>query len=110
MRRSLLVAIRRAWNRISRYRYETCDVCCRRVGPCTGAWWHADDALWLEVMDQETPDAGPLGRRVGPGTLCPPCFTARCDAKGIAIFWHARVEYRLGQDVVEGQRLAGLRG
>lgn len=74
---------------------ETCGDCGRAVAYFTGAWWHTDDALWMEVA--------------GSGVLCPPCFTRRCDAKGVHIFWHARVEYRDGQDVIEGQREAGLR-
>lgn len=88
---------------------EVCDDCGLLVGPHTDSWWHADDDLWLEVMAQDDPGEGPLGRRVGPGCLCPPCFTARAKAKGIHIFWHARVEWRDGESVVEGQRRAGLR-
>lgn len=96
------------WAVVCRYRYEVCGACGGRVGPCTGSWWHADDDLWIEVVEPEHVEHGP-DRRIGCGVPCPPCFTRRCVAKGIHVFWHARVEWRDGEDVVEGQRTAGTR-
>ena len=85
---------------------ETCDDCGRAVAYFTRAWWHTDDDLWMEVV-RPTESYGAAGRMVGAGVLCPPCFTRRCDALGIHIFWHARVEYRDGESVIEAQRNDG---
>lgn len=72
------------------------------------SWWHTDDGLWIEVVEPTHIERGPH-RDIGGGALCPRCFTRACLDKGVHIFWHARIEWRDGQDVIEGQRLAGLR-
>lgn len=97
------------WRRIWHWPTEICDECGGRVMPHMVSWWHTDDALWIEVVEPEYIERGPK-RDIGGGTLCPRCFTIAAVDKGIHIFWHARVEWRDGQDVQEGQRLAGLRG
>lgn len=70
--------LRAFWNYIvRRYHYEICMACGRRVGACTGSWWRAPDDLWQRVNGGYE------------GVLCPPCFTARCDAAGEPIRWEA---------------------
>jgi hypothetical protein len=62
---------------VRRYRYEICKRCGRPVGPCTGSWWSANDLLWAAVIGDPH------------GTVCPPCFTAAADSKGIPVRWEA---------------------
>jgi hypothetical protein len=97
------------WRYIMHWETEICEECGGPVGRSTGSWWHADDDLWIEVTEPTSIEEAGRGRRIGNGCLCPVCFTRVCEDKGIHIFWHARVEYRNGQDVEEGQWLAGLR-
>lgn len=76
------VALLRAlwWRHVRRYAYEVCDHCGQPVGRCTGSWWRAPELLWLKVNRSEN------------GVLCPPCFTARADALGLAVHWEAVIE------------------
>lgn len=63
------------------YAYEICFTCGRRVGPATGSWWRAPDALWREVMGEPE------------GIACPRCFTRAADRKGITIYWMPQEEF-----------------
>lgn len=56
---------------------EICGSCGRLVVETCPTYWHAPDALWLEVE-------GSLG-----GIRCIPCFTCDAAARGIAIQWRA---------------------
>lgn len=70
------------WIFVRGYEYEICNRCGAPVGLCTGSWWGAHDALWERVNGRSE------------GVLCPPCFTAACDALGIHIRWEAVVDAR----------------
>lgn len=96
------------WELIAGYGYEMCQDCGGRVMPHTDSWWHTDDELWIEVVEPEHIEEG-RERRIGGGVLCPPCFTKRARAKGIHVFWHARLDWRDGEDIEAAQRRSGLR-
>lgn len=70
------------WIFVRGYEYEICNHCGCPVGRCTGSWWKADDALWIEVNGRSE------------GVMCPPCFTEACKAKGFVIHWKTVVEFR----------------
>lgn len=65
---------------VCRYRYEICMACGRPVGPHTGSWWTASDALWKGVIGDPA------------GVVCPPCFTRKAAAQGIIVSWRALKE------------------
>lgn len=70
------------WRFVRRHAYEICQDCGGPVFRRVGTWWSAPDELWCEVVGTEY------------GALCPPCFTARCDAKGLLVFWQPVVDAR----------------
>lgn len=75
-------ALRWTLRRVFRYRYEICHRCGLPVAWFTPSWWHADDALWIEVEGGEA------------GIRCAPCFTRDCRALGIGVSWRPVVESR----------------
>jgi hypothetical protein len=74
------------WYLIRGYRYEMCKACgrpvCEREGREPLSWWHAPDALWMEVVGNEA------------NILCKSCFSHACDERGISIYWQPVVEFR----------------
>lgn len=53
---------------------------CERCKDCGQQYeyvWEADDRLWKHIWGSEG------------GQLCIPCFTKRCESKGITIEWKA---------------------
>lgn len=77
------VVMRRWWWRfVRRHEGEICNKCGRPVNRATPTWWWADDALWMEVVDD--PHA----------VWCAPCFTDQAWALGVYIFWQPAVDSR----------------
>lgn len=70
------------WIFVRRYPLEICHTCGRPVGRCTGSWWHADDALWLQVTGDPN------------GVVCPVCFTEAADRLRVFVHYVATVEDR----------------
>lgn len=68
------------WWLVRRYPGELCEDCGKPYGRSIGLW-RAPDDLWVRVVGSVT------------GTLCPTCFTNRCEASSILVRWEAmRVE------------------
>lgn len=88
------------WRRIRRYAYEICDRCGRPSSGGVGYVGRDHDGVmpttcWFAVSDLWNFVMGGPGTMDDPGgTLCCRCFTAECEAQGIALTW---VAGRLGE-------------
>jgi hypothetical protein len=68
------------------YRGETCEDCGFPVAFFVRSYWIAPDEIWNEVIGTQ---GNPRGEGV---VLCPPCFTARAEVKGLHVSWLAELK------------------
>lgn len=83
------------WWLVRNYACELCQRCGRPVGLSIGdTFWRATDDLWGRVAGWPgwRDEMGELAYLGPPGTLCPACFTAQADEKGIRLYWKAVVQ------------------